>query len=274
LSEQLQEVALTEEEKNTILSYCGPEPLLVGGQALAFWAVWFKIESPAELGDKITTDADFIGSRTNAGTLNKQLRWTMWTPSLDDSTPQTAKLTKRVDNNGVKQIDFLHSIVGLDTKEIRKRSVAITLPPSSKISILHPVDVLTSRLKNLQHLPEKQNEVGVAQAHLAIKITSAFLGTLLATPHRRELLTWVEHVAGIALDKSLGNTLDRYGLDPLKSIPVGDIEVSEFKTKRWPQLIETARVARESRANKAAQLESRRREVVRTRRGLYGRQKC
>jgi hypothetical protein len=259
LSEQLHEVALTEEEKDTILSCCGPELLLVGGQALAFWAVWFKIESPAELGDKITTDADFIGSSRNAAVLNKQLHWTMWTPSRDDSTPQTAKLTKRVDNNGVKQIDFLHAIVGLDTKEIRKRAVAINLPPSSKITILHPVDVLTSRLKNLQHLLEKQNEVGVAQAHLAIKITSAFIGTLLATPHRRELLMWVEHVARIALDKSLGNTLDRYGLDPLKAIPVEDIEVPEFKAKRWPQLIEIARVARESRTNKAAQLESRRR---------------
>ena len=184
----------------------------------------------------------------------------MWTPSLDDSTPQTAKLTKRVDYNGVKQIDFLHSIVGLDTKEIRKRAVAINLPPSSKISILHPVDVLTSRLKNLQHLREKQNEVGVAQAHLAIKITSAFLRTLLAAPHRRELLTWVEHIARIALDKSLGNTLDRYELDPLKSIPAEEIEVPEFQAKRWPQLIETARVARESRANKAAQLLQRQRK--------------
>jgi hypothetical protein len=207
LSEQIQEVALTEEEKDTILSHCGPEPLLVGGQALAFCAVWFKIESPAELGDKVTTDADFVGSSKN-----------------------------------------------LDTKEIRKRAVAINLPPSSKISILHPVDVLTSRLKNLQHLREKQNEVGVAQAHLAIKITSAFLRTLLPAPHRRELLTWVEHIARIALDKSLGNTLDRYELDPLKSIPAGEIEVPEFQAKRWPQLIETARVARESRANKAAQL--------------------
>jgi hypothetical protein len=59
LSEQFQEVALTEEEKDTILSCCGPEPLLVGGQALAFWARWFKIESPAELADKVTTDAGF-----------------------------------------------------------------------------------------------------------------------------------------------------------------------------------------------------------------------
>jgi hypothetical protein len=260
LSEQIHEVALTEEEKDTILSHCGPEPLLVGGQALAFWAVWFKIESPAELGDKVTTDADFVGSSKNARALNKQLHWAMWTPSLDDSTPQTAKLTKRVDYNGVKQIDFLHSIVGLDTREIRKRAVAIDLPPSSKISILHPVDVLTSRLKNLQHLREKQNEIGIAQTRLAMKITSAFLRTLLAAPHRRELLTWVEHIAGIALDRSLGNTLDRYELDPLRSIPAAEIEVPEFQAKRWPQLVEAVRAARESRANKAAQLLQRQRK--------------
>jgi hypothetical protein len=68
------------------------------------------------------------------------------------------------------------------------------------------------------------------------------------------LLTWVDHIAGIALDKSLGNTLDRYELDPLQSIPAGEIEVPEFQAKRWPQFIETARAARESRANKAAQL--------------------
>jgi hypothetical protein len=254
LSEQIQEVALTEEEKDTILSYCGPEPILVGGQALAFWAVWFKIESPAKLGDKITTDVDFLGSSKNAHALNEQLHWTIWIPSLDDSTPQTAKLTKTVDYNGVKQIDFLHSIVGLDTKEIRNRAVAITLPPSSNISILHPVDVLASRLKNLQHLHEKQNEVGVAQAQLAIKIASAFLRTLIGASHRRELLMWVEDIAAIALDKSLGNTLDRYELDLLKSIPAGEIEVPEFQAKRWPQLIETARAAREARANKAARL--------------------
>ena len=68
------------------------------------------------------------------------------------------------------------------------------------------------------------------------------------------MLTWVEHIARVALDKSLGNTLDRYELDPLKSIPAGEIDVPEFQAKRWPQLIETARVARESRAIKAAQL--------------------
>jgi hypothetical protein len=117
--------------------------------------------------------------------------------------------------------------------------------------------VLTSRLKNLQFLPAKQNELGAAQARLAIKTTSAFLETLLAPSHRRQLLMWVEHVAKIALDKSLGNTLDRYDLDPLASIPAGRIEVPEFNAKRWPQILEAFRGAREARTKKAAQIAGR-----------------
>jgi hypothetical protein len=39
-----------------------------------------------------------------------------------------------------------------------------------------------------------------------------------------------------------------------ESIPAGEIEVPEFQAKRRPQLIETAQVARESRANKATEL--------------------
>ena len=246
MSEDLYEVALTEEEKDTILSYCGPDPLLVGGQALAFWALWFKVQTPSELRDKVTTDVDFIGSGSNAAALNKHLHWTIWKPEFGDATPQTAKLTKRVENNGVKQIDFLHSIIGLDTKDIRKRAVSIKLPPSVNISILHPVDVLTSRLKNLQHLPEKQNGIGVAQARLAIGIVAAFLETLLDS--RRELLNWIERVAEIALDSSLGNTLDRYQLDPLQCVPAKKINVAAFTSKRWPQLLELSRNARVVRA--------------------------
>ena len=137
---------------------------------------------------------------------------------MGESTPQTAKLTKIVENNGVKQVDYLHSIVGLETNEARKRAVSVTLPPNTQINVLHPVD-LVSRLKNLQHLPEKQNEIGVAQPHLAIKIVNAFLKTLLGSDSQHQLFRWIERIIDVAHDKSLGNTLDRYKLDPLLSIP-------------------------------------------------------
>jgi hypothetical protein len=250
----LHEVALTDEEKDTILAYCGTDPLLVGGQALAVWATWFNLETPAELGDKVTTDADFVGSRSDARALNKHLHWTLWKPEIGDPTPQTAKLTKRVENNGVKQIDFLSSIIGLETSEIRKRAVPLTLPPSVKINILHPVHVLVSRLKNLQHLPHKQNDIGVAQARLSIRVVAAFLGELIAGDRRREALIWIERIADTALDPSLGDTLDQYELEPLKSIPVDKLDVPDFNAKRWPQLLELAHQARKARSQKREEL--------------------
>jgi hypothetical protein len=52
--------------------------------------------------------------------------------------------------------------------------------------------------------------------------------------------------------------LDRYGLDPLQAIPAEKIEVPDFKAKRWPQLLEASKNAREARARKAAKkIESR-----------------
>jgi len=246
----LHEVALTDEEKDTILAYCGTNPLLVGGQALAVWATWFEIETPAELSDKVTTDADFVGSKADASALNKHLHWTMWKPQVGDHTSQTAKLTKLVENHGVKQIDFLSAIIGLDTREIRKRAVSLTLPPATRINVLHPVHVMASRLKNLQLLPEKQNAIGVAQARLSIKIVAAFLEDRIAADGSHGALTWVERVADIALDSSLGNTLDQYGLDPLQSVPADKIDIPDFKAKRWPQLLERAGEARQTRTRR------------------------
>jgi hypothetical protein len=244
----LHEVALTEEEKETILSHCGPEPLLVGGQALAFWAIRFEVETPAALSTSVTTDADFIGTRLNARALNEHLHWKLWTTPMGESTPQTAKLTKIVENNGVKQVDYLHSIVGLETSDARKRAVSVTLPPNALINVLHPVDVLVSRLKNLQHLPAKQNEIGVAQAHLAIKIVNAFVKTLLGSDSQRQLFKWIERIIDLAHDKSLGSTLDRYKLDPLVSIPIDLIDHPEFKSKRWPQILATSHENKDTRA--------------------------
>lgn len=258
MAEELHEVALTDAEKDAILAHCGPEPLLVGGQALAFWALWFKVETPAELGEKVTTDADFIGSRSHALALNRHLRWTIWEPAVDDSTVQTAKLSKRVENNGIKQIDFLSSIVGLKTEDVRQRAVSVTLSTGAMINILHPVDVLASRLRNLQFLTVKQNEIGVAQARLAIRIVQAYLESLCTPEQQRELLRSIERVAEFALDPSLGDTLDRYDLDPLQAVPVGKIEIPEFKAKRWSQLLRRSQEARSARARKAIQLETRR----------------
>ena len=94
-SERGTEASLTPEDVQKILSICSPRGLLVGGQALAFWADHLQVERPANLVSGITADADFIGDSVLAKDLGKRLGWQTWIPALDDSTPQTGKVTHR-----------------------------------------------------------------------------------------------------------------------------------------------------------------------------------
>lgn len=87
------DAALTHEEVDKILRYCGPRSLLVGGQALAFWALHYEIEPVGALSAKITSDADFIGTATDARRLGAAMNWKVWIATLDDATVQTAKVT-------------------------------------------------------------------------------------------------------------------------------------------------------------------------------------
>jgi hypothetical protein len=158
------EAPLDAAEVRKILSICSPAGLLVGGQALAFWADHLQVERPESLVSGVTADADFIGDAALATTLGKRLGWQTWIPSLDDSTPQTGKVTHRTRSGEVKQVDFLSGVVGLTTKDLARRAIEMDIPDIGRLRVTHPVDVLDSRIQNLHLLPEKRNSAGIAQA--------------------------------------------------------------------------------------------------------------
>src|SRR5580658_10310806 len=106
-SERDTEALLSPWDVQKILSICSPRGLLVGGQALAFWADHLQVERPADLVSGVTADADFIGDSTLAKDVARRLGWQVWIPALDDSTPQTGKVTQRTKSGEVKQVDFL-----------------------------------------------------------------------------------------------------------------------------------------------------------------------
>src|SRR5262245_38666275 len=91
MTEHLYAVPLSPTEVKTILAVCSPRGLLVGGQALAFWADRLGVPKPAELQPVVTADADFIGDSILARDLGNRLGWATWIPTLDDATPQTGR---------------------------------------------------------------------------------------------------------------------------------------------------------------------------------------
>lgn len=255
MTEQLHEVALTREEVDEILFQCGTEALLVGGQALAVWAGYFRVRAVGELSEIITLDADFIGNRRVAEKLRAALGWDIYFPTIDDSTPQTAKVSTKLPGGGVKQVDFLSAIVGLSPATVQVRAAELELRSGARVRILHPLDVLESRLRNLDILPQKRNSVGIAQAELAIAVAGKFLDLLIESGERmRTLLDAVKRVSQIALDPRLSRVVFDFGLDPLACVPWQRIDSPAFQTKRWPQILGRAEELKRKHAERRARL--------------------
>lgn len=237
----LKEAELTAEEIERILRVCGPHALLVGGQALATWAVYYDVQPVGELSRTVTMDADFIGTSKAAQLLQRSLGppWKLRKGTLDDFGGQVAKVYSTVAEEGIKQIDFLSGIIGLDTAEVRKRASHLELADGTTIQLLHPLDVLESRLRNLDSLPSKQNAIGVAQARLAVSVVRAFIEHFMdEAGDPRTVRQAVKRVEKLALDTRLSTVAFTYEIDVLAAIPAERLGYPRFHEQQWPRVLE------------------------------------
>jgi hypothetical protein len=241
------EAPLTPEDVKKILSICSPHGLLVGGQALAFWADHLEVERPADLVSGVTADADFIGDSLMARNLGKRLGWKTWIPSLDDATPQTGKVTHRTRDGGVKQVDFLSGVVGLTTKDLVRRAIEMEVPEIGRLRLIHPIDVLDSRIQNLHLLSEKRTDAGIAQARLGVDVARAFIQREIKSNGERAGLKLLERLVAIAGDLAAVKVFLLFGIDPLKAVPLQDFRTTPALHKvRWPQIVTTITQKRDS----------------------------
>ena len=237
LSNQPQ-LALLEQEVAEILRASKEIAILVGGQALSVWANFYEVAIPSVLSTQVTRDVDFIGSADTALKVKGGLSngdWKFEQIRSDALSPVTAQLTLKT-QDGLKEIDFLGSILGLDTDDVRRRAVSVDLADGSVVTVLHPLDVLASRLHNLAELEEKRNEKGVAQAQLAISIAGAFLRDGVAHGNERELFNQIERIRVIVTNEKIAAICREFALDVLSCVPLEQITNENFKTRRWPQI--------------------------------------
>jgi hypothetical protein len=236
-SEPDREEPLSPAEVREILKTCSPDGLLVGGQALAFWADFLAVARPPMLSSGVSSDADFIGDAALGRRLARALRWNEWVPSMDEATPHTMKVTKRA-AGGVKQVDFLSGVAGLNTQDLERRAAEVEIPEIGRLRVIHPIDVLESRIQNLHLLAEKRNKTGVAQALLAIDVARAFIRRTIAVQGERSALKLLERVVTMA-----GNTAGlrvhlKFDVEPLNAVPLDDFRTTAaLHSVRWPQAL-------------------------------------
>jgi hypothetical protein len=236
---ELREVALTPSEVTQILTVCGTRALLIGGQSLAFWTLYYQVRPVGVLAEAVTMDVDFVGTADVAALLKQRLggRWQLRVATIDDMGGQNAKVYEVLPDNGLKQVDFLSGIVGLDAQAAGKRAVEVEADPGVWVRVLHPLDVLESRLQNLRLLPGKRNEIAVAQARLAVQVVRAFLEGRLDDGDTKRFFQAIKRVKKLALNPGLARTAFDYDIDVLSAVPVARIAKEGFQKRFWPDVL-------------------------------------
>ena len=212
--------------------------ILIGGQAVAFWAQYFGIQSrlPA-----LTRDIDYLATIAEAKRISARLKipHKLKIASLDDHTPNSAVIS--VEMHGYPEpvlIGYLASIIGMKSEAIEKSAVVIEFE-GEPIRVLHPLHLLQAKIWNLYRLEGKRNPEGIEQARLAIEIAAAFIEQ--AKMSQRELLNALEAIGKFAATAPARFATDRFQLDCLKAIPQSVFQKgalpAEFHNRRWPQIL-------------------------------------
>lgn len=148
-------------------------------------------------------------------------------------TALVGQAIKEVGNNEYLNVDIVHRTLG-GRSGLRDRAVDIEVE-GRMVKIMHPIDVIGSRLINLHKLPERQNELGDAQMSIAIEI-----GQRITKSERDEkvLLETIEVFATMARSDAGRKVADRRALHVADAIdPANALHVQAFRQKRLPQIM-------------------------------------
>jgi hypothetical protein len=243
--------------------------VLVGGQAVNFWADFYEREAPglADQAPFMSKDIDFLGSADAVRECAKRLGGTAKLATLDDmNTPSTGVVLFVDENNHTRQIDFLGSVAGLADAEVIETAAPAMLDdeqgaPIASFLVMNPVLCLKSRAYNVAHLPGYQTTHAKNQLRAAILCAKQFATDLLASDPRETLacnevfLDLARYGAGI-------EAFAAHGIDVLEALVLAPGMPEKFYSQRLPRAraaIERARARRFAALDRARVVAERRR---------------
>lgn len=222
--------------------------VLVGGQALNFWAETLNIanaDATGLYGPALSDDIDFLGSARAAIAFGAATGGKVAVAGWESAhSPNTALVTLDIDGES-HLIDFLSSMKGFPPEELeRVRSWAVALKLGREaprpMSVMHPAHCLEAQLENVYGQLNRRTEPGgdryVGRVRLAIEACQRI--TLRHADHgdARSALKVAEKVHELSL---LATSMRARVEDDLR-VEAGIADTAampaEFLTRRLPQL--------------------------------------
>ena len=163
-----------------LLNAAGDDLVLVGGQALAFWLAEYDLVLHRNDLPAITSDVDFLtqspADKAAVRRLAVVIKGQTLFPNHRALTALVGQAFLELSADEYLNVDVIFKVIGLKAEDVRKRATKVAFGQGrSPFLVMHPLDVLYSRLSNLYKLPDKQNDKGRMQLALAIDVGRAFL---------------------------------------------------------------------------------------------------
>ncbi len=229
------------------------ELILVGGQAVNFWAITYQKSVP-ELKQYIpyaSEDIDFLGGKIEANLCQEILGGSLKLNKDFSPSPNTGVLVTNFENENLR-IDFLSSVFGLNDDEIVRSAVNFRGEQALSgvnLKILNPILILEGKLKSLVGLPQngRQDE---KHLKMCLLITRQYL-TDLCTRDSRKALKLIERLYRTAKSDSGLQVWEQNQIDISSSVPVvaiknlKDPKLNKFQETRRTQLVEDLTAKRE-----------------------------
>ena len=223
----------------SLLRATGSRLIVVGGQALAIWMDRFGVEMPGRI-PYVSRDIDFLAESAadveEVHRLARVLGGQAIIPRRRALTALVGQAVRHVSDTEFINVDVVHRVLGADSA-LRARAVEVSYRDMT-FRVMHPLDVLKSRLDNLYSLTEKQNDLGEAQLHAAIAVVRAFLLDLPKGSSRRPVaLKYVKFIERLARGDAGRKVARRFGIHVADAIEPAAIASTTFRTKKLPRLV-------------------------------------
>lgn len=241
LAAAIRDIAITSGSANEDIT-------LVGGQSVLFWAEAYNIQVPQNIAI-LTEDVDFVANKTDIldveEALSARFSCKLIIADMDQSSPNSGKMSVEYPGVGKINIDFLRMITGVDPGEVSKNAFPFDLGDGSVIHIISPILLLRSKISNIGAHLNKRNEEGIAQAKLAIEIAKKYLEDRILNGSKPPYQEFEEVIRFSRCDAALyANKF--HGLDPMAAIPLEAIPADDpFLVKRYPVAMEQLKIKRQ-----------------------------
>lgn len=219
-----------------------PEVVLVGGQALNFWASRYAARMRRRQRPLTSTDVDFVGPTAAVHACAALLGGEARFAELDHATANFAYVLFRDRSGTERVVDFLERVCGVDSQDLSDTAIIVTpLAPTLqntglRFAVMHPVVCMESRLSNSVELTKYQSPHGLEQATAAIQCARAALEEFLDDGRIKAVLKLNERIFRFRRGHVGRRAAEKFGLDCFDAILYDQRLPEPFRELRYPQM--------------------------------------